>query len=334
VISLVTGTDAAIRSSQNCSNYRGENENCKIAFERRGARLDHVTNNTRFRGGLQFNFHRHGNHAPGGDAWQRRAKRSGFRRNGRLADGFSLVAAQRRVELRGPGHRRRTREAEGAFNVDAGNSGSYSDETGGISRRDVFRMKLHLLFILATLTVAPTLLAQEATPASSAPSEPKATEASPSASPQAGPPAELYKLDYDEESDVFSIPGTHTPYNGPVVSHGDNGKIELTGALKNGLREGHWTEYYEDGTPASGGNYRDNREVGPWKYWFENATLQCEGSYEAGKQAGVWKTYFDNGKPESEGTYTNGVKEGPWKTYDEKTGALSTVTYENGKPTP
>lgn len=195
-------------------------------------------------------------------------------------------------------------------------------------------MKLPLFSILATVALAPLLLAQEASPISSATPTAKTAEAGASASPQAGAPAELYKLDYDEASDVFSIPGTHTPYNGPVVSHGDNGKIELTGTLKNGLRDGHWSEYYEDGAPASEGDYRNNQEVGPWKYWFEHGVLQCEGTFEAGASTGVWKTYYENGKPESEGTYTNGKKEGSWKIYDEKTGALSTEKYENGQRIP
>jgi len=195
-------------------------------------------------------------------------------------------------------------------------------------------MKFSLLTIFAAVTLAPALLAQKPSPTPSVAPTPKIVEAGASVLPQAGPPAELYKLDYNEETDVFSTPGTHTPFNGPVVSHGDNGKIELIGVLKNGLRDGHWTEYNEDGTRASEGDYRNNQEVGPWKYWFENGTLQCEGSYENGYPSGIWKTYFADGKPESEGIYRDGKKDGPWKSYDEKTGSPSTVNYENGQQNP
>jgi hypothetical protein len=144
-------------------------------------------------------------------------------------------------------------------------------------------------------------------------------------------PTALYSLDFDEEADLFYAPGTKIPYEGPVFSNYANGKTELTGALKNGRRDGRWTDYYDSGKLESVGNYRNGNESGDWKYWTEEGTLESEGSYSDGRPVGLWKTFYETGKPESEGIYVDGKKDGPWTTYNEETGRPRTVMFKNGE---
>lgn len=158
---------------------------------------------------------------------------------------------------------------------------------------------------------------------------PSGTAANPSRTP-----VDMFAQDYDETKDVFLVPGTKEPYNGPVFSRGDNGKLESQGALKNGHEDGLWTEYYADGTKSSEGSYNQGLEEGPWKYWSENGKLASEGAYSEGEMIGRWKTYFDSGAPESEGIYIHGKADGEWKTYDEESGKMAIVKYKDGVQLP
>lgn len=196
------------------------------------------------------------------------------------------------------------------------------------------------LFILALFSV-PSLSAQEEqTPvpvpmptASLVAASPTPAEI-PAATPTPGQPAELYDLDYNEETDLFLLPGTQKPFSGPVKATGDNGRVELTGTLLDGKRTGMWESFYEDGTPASKGAYKDDEEEGPWVYWFENGRIQNEGAFAKGQPIGIWKGYYEDGKPATEGAYRDGLPDGAWKVYDEETGESRIVKYLSGEQIP
>jgi len=191
-------------------------------------------------------------------------------------------------------------------------------------------MKSHFVFFSIVAAMALRAgFAQETPTPDTAPAVSTAAPTSPEAAP-ATKPVDLFEQDYDEPSDTFLIPGTKTPYSGPVYSTYDSGKKESTGTLKDGHEEGLWTEYYEDGTKSSEGVYRAGKEEGAWKYWFENGKLQCEASYSDGIPTGRWKTYFESGAPESEGVYIQGKADGEWNIYDEESGKASIVKYKDG----
>jgi len=176
--------------------------------------------------------------------------------------------------------------------------------------------------------------AQEASPSPAATPTfvPVPAEVSPTPAVKAAsqPAAELYSLAYDDTKDVFSVPGTTTPFSGPVVSHYEGGTVESQGALLNGKQEGPWIEYYENGKKSEEGSYHAGEEEGPWKYWFENGQLDSEGAYHAGSPVGPWSKHFESGKPDSEGAYVDGVMNGPWKFYDETTGQVRIITFDHG----
>ena len=58
------------------------------------------------------------------------------------------------------------------------------------------------------------------------------------------------------------------PPNGTFISYHDNGKIALTGEIKN------------------------NKKSGIWKYIYNNSQLQARELYGGGKPIGTWQ-YFD-----------------------------------------
>lgn len=142
----------------------------------------------------------------------------------------------------------------------------------------------------------------------------------------------MYDLDYDEVNDRFLIPGTQTPYNGPVFSvFEEDNRLESKGMLKEGHEHGYWIEYYDDGVKAWEGNYIIGREDGFWRTYWENGTLESSGHYDNGSLTGRWTTFFDNGTLDSDGIYVDGVMDGDWKFYDEQSGEPTIIRFDKGR---
>jgi len=66
----------------------------------------------------------------------------------------------------------------------------------------------------------------------------------------------------------------------------------------------------------SEGHFSNGIKNGFWKYYFNNGNVKKEGNYSNNIKDGFWKTYHDNGKVESEGHYTNNKPYGFWKYYN------------------
>lgn len=87
-----------------------------------------------------------------------------------------------------------------------------------------------------------------------------------------------------------------------------NGQIEMTGAYKEGERDGFWT------------------------YYYENGNVWSEGSYNKGKNDGKRLTYFENGKLRYEAWYKDNERVGLWKFYDQAGNLLKEVDYSKANP--
>jgi hypothetical protein len=75
-----------------------------------------------------------------------------------------------------------------------------------------------------------------------------------------------------------------------------NGKIKVTGSLKDGKRDGDWSYFYENGKLWSWGEYTAGVRNGASSVYYENGRLRMEGNYFNNKQIGWWKFYNENGK--------------------------------------
>ena len=82
-----------------------------------------------------------------------------------------------------------------------------------------------------------------------------------------------------------------------------NKQVEMTGAYKNGKREGYWVSYYDNGNKWS------------------------EGYYKNGMSDGKRTTYFDSGKVRYIGYYRNDRRVGKWQFFDEAGNLLKEVDY-------
>lgn len=66
------------------------------------------------------------------------------------------------------------------------------------------------------------------------------------------------------------------------------------------IRDGLFTEYYQNGNLASEGMYSEGLEEGHWKDYHENGNLAAEGDYKNGEEVGKWYYYDENGNLEDE----------------------------------
>jgi hypothetical protein len=80
-------------------------------------------------------------------------------------------------------------------------------------------------------------------------------------------------------------------------------------------------------------SFKNGLADGAWVTYYENGQLFFKGSYKNGKKEGAWVRYYDNGQLFYKGNFKNGKKEGAW-VRNHSDGTLSktlTGTYKNGK---
>lgn len=89
-----------------------------------------------------------------------------------------------------------------------------------------------------------------------------------------------------------------------------------------GIKDGPWKEYYDDGTLRSAGSYDKGNRIGEWKFYYENGKIEEQGRYnKKGNPDGTWQWYYDDGTLRREESFIAGLEDGDYSEYDE-TGKL------------
>ena len=73
--------------------------------------------------------------------------------------------------------------------------------------------------------------------------------------------------------------------------------------LREGILDGLYKIYHENGQLKHEGTYKDDKVDGLVKFYYENGQLKEEGTYKDGKLDGTYKWYHKNGQLKSERTY-------------------------------
>lgn len=112
-----------------------------------------------------------------------------------------------------------------------------------------------------------------------------------------------------------------------------NGIITGEGSmLDDGNKDGHWKEFFADGTLKSEGNYSDGKPVGDWKYFHLNRKTEQIGKFnKQGKPEGIWKWFYEDGKLLREENYRNGLRDGLLSEYDEDGKLVQEGEFVNGE---
>jgi antitoxin component YwqK of YwqJK toxin-antitoxin module len=113
-------------------------------------------------------------------------------------------------------------------------------------------------------------------------------------------------------------------HNGLVTGEGN--------LLDDGNKDGHWKEYFNDGSLKAEGNYDDGKTIGEWKYYHGDGKIEQTGRFnKQGKPEGIWKWFYENGKLLREENYHNGLKDGLLTEYDEDGIVVQEGEFLNGE---
>jgi antitoxin component YwqK of YwqJK toxin-antitoxin module len=85
--------------------------------------------------------------------------------------------------------------------------------------------------------------------------------------------------------------------------------------------------YYPNKQKYVEANYKDGLKDGEWKSYREDGKLWSEHHYVKGKEDGAYKTYHENGKLQIDGHYKEGKESGTWIFYDKNGTVNKRITY-------
>lgn len=104
------------------------------------------------------------------------------------------------------------------------------------------------------------------------------------------------------------------------------------GELKNGLREGFWTKFYETGTDTlQTATFTNGKMSGHYKLFFPGSVIQAEGEFFDEKRQGEWIWYFDSGMIESTVTFSDNKKIGDQTFFSQSGTAVKKEVYADDK---
>ncbi len=85
----------------------------------------------------------------------------------------------------------------------------------------------------------------------------------------------------------------------------ETGNITLQFKMVNGLKNGFYKEWYENGKPKTIGGYLKDDSTDSWTIWYENGQKELEGNYKDGQKNGAWIQWYENGQKKFEKYYKN-----------------------------
>jgi len=101
--------------------------------------------------------------------------------------------------------------------------------------------------------------------------------------------------------------GESKPFTGILYSKFPNGQTDSWQQYIDGVGQGEWINYYDNGNYREIGNYDNNLVSGPMKKYYRNGNLKSSGTYKNWRiKVGKWKYYNSAGEFEREEDY--GVK--------------------------
>ncbi len=96
---------------------------------------------------------------------------------------------------------------------------------------------------------------------------------------------------------------------------------------KNGLKQGHWVKYYDNGKVMYDGNFSKGKPVGEFVRYYSNGKLKLKQNFDVNSDRVYTEMYRDNGKILSKGYFKNEKRVGEWTTYSQKGEVIQVDNY-------
>jgi len=84
----------------------------------------------------------------------------------------------------------------------------------------------------------------------------------------------------------------------------------LLGKMTNGMKDGKWIKWFDNGGKKTERNWKDGKLDGPYSRWFEDGEKMEEITYKDGKFDGLINQWWENGQKKLERTYNDGKPDG------------------------
>nr|NQU90720.1 hypothetical protein [Bacteroidota bacterium] len=99
-----------------------------------------------------------------------------------------------------------------------------------------------------------------------------------------------------------------------------DGNMVGEGIIKDdGLKNGEWKDYFNDGSLKAEGAYTEGVKIGKWNYYHANSRLEQTGKYDNdGKLTGKWVWYYPSGNILREEYYIDGLADGLMTEFTEE----------------
>jgi len=138
--------------------------------------------------------------------------------------------------------------------------------------------------------------------------------------------AQGVRRDFDEEGNIVSggffkngikvadgITLEDGVHDGAWKEFYDNGELKAEGVYDNGVKTGVWNFYHPNGKLEQNGKYDSKgRLTGQWIWYYASGNLWREENYIKGLADGMMSEYVEDGNIITEGEYIEGFEEGPW----------------------
>ena len=92
-----------------------------------------------------------------------------------------------------------------------------------------------------------------------------------------------YDETLNERDGVSYTKETNKPYSGQVFSLYDHGMKKAEGTIKDGKKDGLWTDWYQNGQKEREITYKDGNLDGLYSNWYENGQKMTEDIHKDGK---------------------------------------------------
>lgn len=124
----------------------------------------------------------------------------------------------------------------------------------------------------------------------------------------------------------ISLNESDSTLEGEYQSFYQNGSLATKGFYKENFSDSTWIFYFENGNEKAQGDFKEGKQTGSWVYYFENGNEKAVGLLQENIKHGHWTFYFENGLEKSSGIFFSGKKEGIWNYLYEE-GSLKAQAY-------
>ncbi len=79
------------------------------------------------------------------------------------------------------------------------------------------------------------------------------------------------------------------------VYYPGNGQLAELTSYENGIKQGEWKRWFEDGSILNEANYVNDQLDGKAVFYHPNGAIEQQGYYHHGQKAGLWQLYDEQG---------------------------------------